>query len=87
MPAEPISTGGGTFPDSHDEDSETLTLTLTNPSPSEYVRIADGTATGTIENSDPLPKAWIARFGRTVAEQVMGGWRTVSRRHGVRESR
>ena len=51
--------------DSHDEDSETLTLTLTltNPSPSEYVRIADGTATGTIENSDPLPKAWIARFG------------------------
>ena len=34
-------------------------------------RIADGTATGTITNSDAIPKAWIARFGRTVAEQVL----------------
>ena len=61
--------------DDIDESSETLTLTLTltDPSPSEYVRIADGTATGTIENSDPMPRAWLARFGRTVAEQVMGG--------------
>ena len=75
--------------DSHDEDSETLTLTLTNPSPSEYVRIADGTATGTIENSDPLPKAWIARFGRTVAEQVMGAVENrleAARRPGVEVS-
>ena len=75
--------------DSHDEDSETLTLTLTNPSPSEYVRIADGTATGTIKNSDPLPKAWIARFGRTVAEQVMGGVENrleAARRPGVEVS-
>ena len=75
--------------DSHDEDSETLTLTLTNPSPSEYVRIADGTATGTIKNSDPLPKAWIARFGRTVAEQVMGAVENrleAARRPGVEVS-
>ena len=32
---------------------------------------ADGEATGTIDNSDAIPKAWIARFGRTVAEQVL----------------
>ena len=55
--------------DSEDEGSETMTLTLSNPS--ENVRIADGEATGTIENSDAMPKAWLARFGRTVAEQVI----------------
>ena len=33
--------------------------------------LADGEATGTIENSDLMPQAWIARFGRTVAEQVL----------------
>ena len=54
--------------DEHDEDSETLTLTLSNP---RGARLGDGTATGTIENSDPIPKAWIARFGRTVADQVL----------------
>ena len=54
--------------DSHDEDSETLTLTLSNPS---GATIADGTATGTITNTDKMPQAWIARFGRTVAEQVV----------------
>ena len=55
--------------DNHDEGSETLTLTLSNPS--ENARIADGTGTGTIENDDPMPKAWLARLGRTVAEQVI----------------
>ena len=34
-------------------------------------RIRDGEATGTIENSDPIPQAWLARFGRTVADQVL----------------
>ncbi len=57
--------------DAHDEGTETLTLTLSEPSPASYVRIADGTATGTIGNDDPMPQAWIARFGRTVAEQVL----------------
>ena len=56
--------------DAHDEGSETLTLTLSNPSPSS-VKLADATATGTISNTDAMPKAWIARFGRTVAEQVL----------------
>ena len=54
--------------DDHDEGRETLTLTLSSPFGAQ---ITDGTATGTIVNTDPIPKAWIARFGRAVAEQVM----------------
>ena len=53
--------------DAIDDGNETMTLTLSNAS---NARIADGTATGTIENADPLQTAWIARFGRTVAIQV-----------------
>ncbi len=54
--------------DLHDEGNETLVLRLSNPS---GARIADGEATGTIENTDHMPQAWLARFGRTVAEQVI----------------
>ena len=54
--------------DSHDEGSETMRLTLANAA---GARIADGTAIGTIENSDPMPKAWMVRFGRTVGSQVV----------------
>ena len=54
--------------DAHDDDGETLTLTLSNAS---GARIRDGEATGTIANSDAIPQAWIARFGRTVADQVL----------------
>ena len=54
--------------DAHAEGSKTLTLTLSNPS---GAYLADGTATGTINNTDPIPQAWIARFGRTVADQVL----------------
>ena len=53
--------------DAHDEGEETLTLTLSNAS---GAWIQDGVATGTIQNSDPLPRAWLARFGRTVATHV-----------------
>ena len=56
--------------DAIDDGGETMTLTLSN---ANNARIADGTATGTIENSDPLQKAWIARFGRTVASDVVDG--------------
>ena len=56
--------------DAHDEGSETMTLTLSNPSPAR-VKLADATATGTINNTDAMPKAWIVRFGRTVADQVL----------------
>ena len=55
--------------DALDEGSETLTLTLTNPEPSS-VRLADAEATGTIRNTDKMPKAWIARFGREAASHV-----------------
>ena len=51
-----------------DEGEETFTLRLLNAS---GARIADGEATGTIENSDPLQKMWLSRFGRTVAGQVV----------------
>ena len=53
--------------DAIDEGSETFTLTLTN---ARGAAIGDGTATGTIENDDPLQAMWLARFGRTVADQV-----------------
>ena len=56
--------------DELDEGSETLTLTLWNLSPLQ-MSVADPTATGTISNTDRMPTAWIARFGRTVAEQVL----------------
>ena len=54
--------------DAHDEGEETLTLTLSN---AVGARIADGEATGTIENTDPLQREWLARFGRTVAGQMI----------------
>ena len=57
--------------DSHDEGSETMRFTLSNPVPSATAKLGDATATGTITNSDAMPQAWIARFGRTVAEQVL----------------
>ena len=54
--------------DAIDEGEETFTLRLTNASGAV---IADGEAIGTIENSDPLQKMWLSRFGRTVAGQVV----------------
>lgn len=56
--------------DSLDEGEETLTLTLSKASGAV---IADATATGTIVNNDPIPRAWLARFGRTVAKHVLEG--------------
>ncbi len=56
--------------DDIDEGSETLTLALSNPSGGNAY-IADATATGTITNDDPMPRAWLARFGRAVADQVI----------------
>ena len=54
--------------DAHDEGEETLTLGLTAATGAV---IADGEATGTIENTDHMPAAWLARFGRTVTDQVL----------------
>ena len=54
--------------DTHDDDGETFTLTLSNASGG---RLTDNSATGTIENSDPIPQAWLARFGRAASDHVM----------------
>ena len=57
-----------TLDDAVDDDGETLMLRL------RYAfgaRIEDGKATGTIHNSDPLPQAWLGRFGRTGAVHVV----------------
>ncbi len=53
--------------DSHDEGEETLTLVLTNAS---NARIHDGEALGVIVNSDPIPSAWLSRFGRAASDHV-----------------
>ena len=54
--------------DSHYEGSETMTLVLSN---AVGAVIVDAEGTGTIREVELTPKAWIARFGRTVAEQAL----------------
>ena len=54
--------------DSHDEGEETLRLKLLN---ALGARLADAEGTGTIRNRDPLPRAFLARFGRTAAAHVV----------------
>ena len=68
--------------DTHNEGSETLTLTLSSP---RRAVIDDDTAVGTIVNSDPLPDAWLSRFGRAASDQVV---QSIGRRleGGARES-
>ena len=53
--------------DVHDEGSETMKLKLANASGG---RLTDRKAIGTITNSDPLQRAWLSRFGRTVGTHV-----------------
>ena len=55
--------------DSLDEDSETFSVTLSGATGGAW--LADATATGTITNTDPMPKAWLTRFGRTIASQAV----------------
>ena len=65
------------YNDSHDEDPETFEMVLfdagVNGPPGVSVSIADGVAVGTITNSDPMPAAWLSRFGRTIAQQAIDG--------------
>ena len=58
------------YDDSHDEGAETFEVVL---SQARGAAIGDGVAVGTIVNDDPMPAAWLARFGRTVAEQALDG--------------
>ncbi len=64
------SVGVIVFDDSHDEDAETFEVVLSD---ARGAAIADGVAVGTIVNDDPMPAAWLTRFGRTVAEQALDG--------------
>ena len=68
------------YNDSHDEDPETFEMVLfdagVNGPPDVSVSIADGVAVGTITNSDPMPAAFLSRFGRTVAQQALDGIET-----------
>ena len=58
------------LPDAHDEDIETVWLVLSNPQGAE-IGEGKGESYGHIQNEGPIPKAWNARFGRTVATQVI----------------
>ena len=55
--------------DSHDEGEETFGFRLSNAA---GARMGDGQATGTIANTDPMPRAWLSRFGRTASAHVAG---------------
>ena len=58
------------YDDSHDEGPETFEVVLSD---ARGAAVGDGVAVGTIVNDDPMPGAWLARFGRTVAEQALDG--------------
>ena len=61
--------------DSIDDGGETVQVRISDAElcddASKTVTIGRADATGTITNSDPIPAAWLARFGRTVADQVI----------------
>ena len=58
------------YDDNHDEGPETFEVVLRSASGAP---IGDGVGVGTIVNDDPMPAAWLGRFGRTVAEQALDG--------------
>ena len=64
--------------DSIDDDGETVKVRIgsarlvdSDGNAVAALAIAKAVATGTIRNADAIPKAWIARFGRTVAAQAV----------------
>ena len=58
------------FEDEHDDDGETLMLTLSNAvGAALYANYKN--AVGTINNNDPMPKAWLARFGRAASDHAV----------------
>ena len=56
--------------DAVDEGRERFKLLLSNPR-GAYLRGMHREATGIIINEDPLPQAWLGRFGRTVASDAV----------------
>ena len=59
-----------THDDTHDDPGETFRVLLTDV---QGAVVGDGEAVGTIRNRDALPEAWLAHFGRAVAEQALDG--------------
>ena len=61
--------------DSINDNGETVKVKISNArlcnDPSQTLSITRAEATGTINNSDPMPLAWMVRFGRTVGSQVV----------------
>ncbi len=53
--------------DAHPDGGETLELVLSNAT---GATITDGTGTGTIKNAATMPRAWTARFGRTIGTHI-----------------
>ena len=81
------------YDDSVNDPNETVKVQISNArlctDGSKTVRIGLAQATGTIWNTDPIPQAWLARFGRTVADQVLDaveGRMTAPRAPGVEAS-
>ena len=61
--------------DSVPDSGETVVATISNArlcdNASRGIVLSRASATGTIQNDDPMLRAWLARFGRTVAEQTV----------------
>ncbi len=57
--------------DDHDEGEESFALYISDPTGG--ATIADASGRGTIVNTDPLPAAFLGRFGRGLAEQAVNG--------------
>ena len=60
--------------DSHDEGTETFGIRVRVNEPNTDNVSSNGAVTKwTITNDGPIPAAWLARFGRTVAQQALDG--------------
>ena len=61
--------------DAINDPGETVKVKISNAElcndASKTIDIGRAQATGTIQNSDPIPAAWLARFGRTVASDTI----------------
>ena len=73
-----VEAGVALIDDSVNDDGETVKVRLSNARQVDDVggflkpvMIRAAEATGTINNAGAIPQAWLARFGRTVADQVI----------------
>ena len=73
-----VEAGVALIDDSVNDDGETVKVRLSNARQVDDrgvflkpVTIRAAEATGTIRNADAMPKVWLSRFGRTVADQVI----------------